>query len=120
MPGVAAMVALAVALRGRRVAVAPLAVPLVVVGRGAGAALGAAGVARAALRRRLHGGLARPGRRSSVQMIIDVVFACCIYVIFLYSIVLNMHTILIVMCNTTIPIIWCRTREFPVAEYQLE
>lgn len=60
MPGVAAMVSLALALGGRRVALASLAVALVVVGRGGRAALGARRVARAALRRRLHRRLARP------------------------------------------------------------
>lgn len=77
MPGVAAVVALAIALCGWRVAVAPLAVPLVVVGRGAGTALRAAGVTRTALRRRLYRRLARSGRRGSVQMIIDVI--CMLY-----------------------------------------
>lgn len=84
MAGVTAVVALAVALRGRRVAVAALAVPLVVVGRGAGAALRPTRVARAALCRRLHGRLARSGRRRSVQIIIDLVFACCSKVFKLY------------------------------------
>lgn len=62
---VAAVVPLA--LGRRRLAVAALAVALVVVGRGRGAGLGARRVARAALRRRLHRGLARPARRTRVS-----------------------------------------------------
>lgn len=60
---VAAVVAVAVAVGGRRVAVSPLAVPLVVVGRGGRAALGR-GVAAAGLGRGLYGRLARPGGRA--------------------------------------------------------